>query len=269
MNTIIIAHRGASELANHENTIEAFQLALDIQADCIELDVRQTLDKVLIVYHDETIMEHPIRTLTYTQVCAFAKEDGFQIPTLEEALLFCQGKTHLLIELKEAGYEKRVLALINPLYDYSQYSIQSFLDIVVRRIKKIDPCVNAGLLIGMRHVDFSTHFNEYYPTRRYRECHADFISAYYRLATPDFILRMKHAQIPLNVWTIDDAKTIRYFLEHEINGIITNRPDVGIFLKNRYLLDETRSAERRAKTQTFFQNAVQHIHIRKQKKKNP
>lgn len=266
MNTTIIAHRGASDLVSHDNTIEAFQIAIDIQADSIELDVRQTLDKVLIVFHDEEINGHTIRTLTYKQVNEIAAESDYQIPTLEEVLLFCQGKIHLLIELKEAGYEKRVLALVNSLYDYTQYAIQSFLDIVVRRIKKIDPMVNTGLLLGEEHADFSTRFNEYYPGRRFKECHADFISAHYKLATPDFILRMNHAQIPLNIWTVDNVKSIQYFLEFEINGIITNRPDVGVFLRNQYIEEEKRSAEKRTKTKNLFQKAVTSIPLKKQKK---
>lgn len=248
MNTQIIAHRGASYLANHENTIEAFQIALDIQSDCIELDIRQTLDKSLIVFHDEELNGIPVKTLTYKELNAMSEEQGYRIPTLDEVLLLCQKKVHLLIELKEAGYEKRVLSMINSIFSYEEYSLQSFLDIVVRRIKKIDANVNTGLLVGAKQADFSTRFNEYYPVRRLKECHADFISAYYRLATTDFILRMKHAEIPFYVWTVNDPKSITHFLEAEADGIITNRPDVGIFLRSRHEKEEAVHAEKRTKT---------------------
>ena len=49
--TDVIAHRGASRLAP-ENTIEAFELAVAVGADGIELDVRRTADGVLVVHHD-------------------------------------------------------------------------------------------------------------------------------------------------------------------------------------------------------------------------
>lgn len=248
MNTQIIAHRGASYLANHENTMEAFQIALDIQSDCIELDVRQTLDKVLIVFHDEEFKGVSVKTLTYKEINTMSEDLDYRIPTLEEVLLLCQKRIHLLIELKEAGYEKRVLSMVNSIFSYDEYSIQSFLDIVVRRVKKIDANVNTGLLIGAKQADFSTRFNEYYPARRLKECHADFISAYYLLATTDFMLRMKHSGIPFYVWTVNEPKSITHFLEAEADGIITNRPDVGIFLRSRYKKEEEAQAEKRTKT---------------------
>lgn len=261
-NTKIIAHRGASYLASHENTIEAFQIALDIHADMIEFDVRQTLDKVLIIFHDEQINGIPIKTLTYPQLCDISNSMGFHVPTLEETLQHCQHQTNLLIELKEAGYEKKVVSMVNTYFDYSEYSIQSFLDIVVRRVKKIDPQVKAGLLVGLEQADFSTRFNEFFPGRRIAECHADFVSAHFRIATTDFILRMKHAQIPVYVWTSDTNKSITFLLESEVDGIITNRPDLGVYLRSRWEKEETASEEKRAKTYAVLQKVINKIPIR-------
>ena len=51
---LVIAHRGASAYAP-ENTLYAFQLAIDMQADAIELDVQPSKDGKLIVIHDSTI----------------------------------------------------------------------------------------------------------------------------------------------------------------------------------------------------------------------
>ena len=54
MKTLICAHRGASGYAP-ENTLEAFQLAVELKAEAVELDVHLTRDKELIVAHDERI----------------------------------------------------------------------------------------------------------------------------------------------------------------------------------------------------------------------
>lgn len=256
MNTQIIAHRGASYLANHENTIEAFQLALDVHANGIELDIRQTFDKVLIVFHNEHIGGFPIRTLTYQQIQEMTASLGYQVPTFEEVLMLARKKAHLLIELKEAGYEKKAISLINSCLSYEEYSIQSFLDIVVRRIKKIDSSVNTGLLVGIKDADISTRFNEYFPTRRLHACHADFISSHYYIATPEFILRMKHAGIPVLVWTVDSPKIISHYLTLDIAGIITNRPDVGIFLKSRQEREAAAAAHTREKTFHFLNSIL-------------
>ena len=63
--TKVIAHRGASYLAGIDNTIESFQLAIDIGADMVEFDVRSTKDNVLVVIHDSTFADTPISWQTY------------------------------------------------------------------------------------------------------------------------------------------------------------------------------------------------------------
>ena len=52
--TKVWAHRGASGYAP-ENTLDAFQKAVEMGADGIELDVQMTKDGELVVIHDETI----------------------------------------------------------------------------------------------------------------------------------------------------------------------------------------------------------------------
>ena len=66
--TMVIAHRGASALAPHENTLEAFQIAIDLKADMAEFDVRKTSDNILIVFHDGTIDGRKIGDMTYNRI---------------------------------------------------------------------------------------------------------------------------------------------------------------------------------------------------------
>ena len=51
---VVFAHRGASKYAP-ENTISAFKLAIEQQADAIELDVQLTADKEVVVFHDNKL----------------------------------------------------------------------------------------------------------------------------------------------------------------------------------------------------------------------
>ena len=60
MKPVIIAHRGASALATHENSLEAFQIAIELGADLVEFDIRQTRDRKLIVFHDSHYMGTPV-----------------------------------------------------------------------------------------------------------------------------------------------------------------------------------------------------------------
>lgn len=110
--TMVIAHRGASALAPHENTLEAFQIAIDLKADMAEFDVRKTSDNILIVFHDGTIDGRKIGDMTYNRINDIASKEGYRVPTLDEVLKLCSGKICLDIELKESGYERRVIDLV-------------------------------------------------------------------------------------------------------------------------------------------------------------
>jgi glycerophosphoryl diester phosphodiesterase len=87
-----IAHRGAPATGGSpEGTIEAFRAALDAGADWLELDVRSTIDGVLVVMHDETVDRTtdgtgPVAALTLGQVRALDAGGGSRIPTVAEVV---------------------------------------------------------------------------------------------------------------------------------------------------------------------------------------
>ena len=161
--TMVIAHRGASALAYHENTLEAFQIAIDLHVDMVEFDVRRTRDNVLIVYHDPAIDGHRIYEMTYNRINDIASRSGYRVPALEEVLDLCKGKIKLDIELKESGYERRVIDMVKQRYGYGEFSIKSFKDRVSYNVKAIDPKIRTGLLLGRENVGFGVRLNEYFP----------------------------------------------------------------------------------------------------------
>ena len=106
MKKLVIAHRGASVLAR-ENTLEAFQKAIDLRADMIEFDVRRTQDRHYVIHHDPHIAGKPLNEMTLREVREIARTLDFHVPELEEVLALTRGKIGLDIELKEEGYEQR------------------------------------------------------------------------------------------------------------------------------------------------------------------
>lgn len=227
----VIAHRGASALAEHENTLEAFNIAMELKADMVEFDVRRTMDDELVVFHDKQLKGTDIGKLTYGQINDITGKEGYRVPTFAEVLKVCQGRVHLDIELKETGYEKRVVNLVRRYYNYNEYSIKSFLDIVSLKIKEIDNKITTGLLVGTEHTGFKTHIHEYFPEKRLRLCKADFVSPHYKLVTGEFAGRMRRQRIPVYVWTVNDSKTMKKLIHKRVAAIITDRPDVMIELK--------------------------------------
>ena len=108
---VVTAHRGYSAAAP-ENTLPAFQLAIDQGCEWAELDVQMTRDGVVMVTHDTSLRRctgrnENIYDLTYNEVRKLdagrwfgQKYTGAKVPTLEEVLDLCKGKIQLNIEIK-------------------------------------------------------------------------------------------------------------------------------------------------------------------------
>ncbi len=116
--TLFIGHRGT--LVDYdENTLEAFEIAIKSGANCIELDVRRTKDRKLIVFHDNTLTRTTngkgvLKNLNYNDVKNLKTEKRNQtIPLLEEFMDYITDKTQAIIHLKDEGIEKELFGLIN------------------------------------------------------------------------------------------------------------------------------------------------------------
>lgn len=224
----IVAHRGASGLVGRDNTLESFQKAIEIKADMVEFDVRQTKDKVLVVHHDKNFADTPIAWQTYSNIEKEASQRGFHVPLFSEVLEMCHGRIFMDIEIKEHGFEKKVLKELNKYADISEYTIKSFNDKVSYTMKKLNPDIVTGLLVGGENAKLKKSLNSIFPVRRLKACKADFVSPYYRCLRLGFIRRMKKAGYPVLVWTVNDRKLMKKLLTKDIEALITDRPDIAM-----------------------------------------
>lgn len=257
MRSVIIAHRGASALAEHENTLEAFEIAISVGAEYAEFDIRKTADDRMIVFHNDSIDGKPISSLTYDELCTITSAQGYRVPYLAEVLKLCQGKIKLDIELKETGYEGRIIRLVKKYYSYEDFMMKSFLDTAVARIKTIDPKITAGLLLGFPKGDVKRRLHEFFPERRIHACHADFVSPHYQLATPGFISRMHLRRKKVYIWTVNTPQLILKCLRKRPDGIITDNPDAAIHLREGYrLIDKLRRKQNEIKNKITRENKL-------------
>lgn len=234
MRTAIIAHRGASKLAGTDNTIESFELAISLGADYVEMDVRQTKDKKLVVFHDDIMDDTPIKFLTFEELNNKASEKGYSVPLFEDVLKLCQGKIKLDIELKETGYEFKVLSLVKKYFSYDGFMIKSFLDTAVKKVELLDKKVNTGLLLGYKKADVKRRVNEFLPSRRLKLLDVDFVSPNHKLVTWDYMLRMRLLKKKIYVWTVNDEAIMKKLLKKNVDGIITDSPDIAISVRDAY-----------------------------------
>ncbi|MFH1928117.1 MAG: glycerophosphodiester phosphodiesterase family protein [Chloroflexota bacterium] len=159
----ILAHRGASGYAP-ENTFAAFDKALELGADMIETDVRQTRDGHLVLFHDSSMERTTngqglVADLTLAELKGLdagswfrAEFAGQRIPTVEEFLAVYGKRILVCFEIKSPGVEERLLDLVKRYGVLDGLCFTSFHPESLGRIKELAPEARIGLL--------TTDFNE-------------------------------------------------------------------------------------------------------------
>ena len=141
---VVIAHRG-DHMEVPENTLAAYEKAIELGADFIETDLRTTKDGQLVIMHDATVDrmtngKGKIKDLNYKQVKELKvinkNKPGtteYSIPTFTDVLNTCKGKIGIYLDfkdadpekvfalIKEAGMERNVIVYLNKEEQYYQW----------------------------------------------------------------------------------------------------------------------------------------------------
>ena len=237
--SLILAHRGACGYAP-ENTLEAFQLALDMGADGFELDVHMSRDGHLMVIHDESVNRTTngtglVRDLTLQQLkeldasCGMEAYRGARIPTLEEVFRLIQNTSYIVnVEIKTDEWfypalEEKCLALAKEMGVEEQIIYSSFNHFSLIKLRQLKPDAKLGMLFG----DIMVKPWEYAKQLPVDYLHPMKMNIY----VPGFPENTRNAGYGINMWTINDEATMLECLKTGA-GIITNYPDVAVKLRN-------------------------------------
>jgi glycerophosphoryl diester phosphodiesterase len=158
---MVIAHRGASSYAP-ENTLAAFDLAIQMGVSDLELDVHATSDGHLVVIHDDTVDRTtngsgPVTGHTLAALAALdagswfhPKFAGERIPTFTDVLERYQGRAHIHTELKgrSADLSRRTVDLIRRLGMVKQVTITSFQKARLEETRAFAPELPTGWLVA-------------------------------------------------------------------------------------------------------------------------
>lgn len=118
-----IAHRG-EHLHHPENTIPAFEGAIQVGADYIEADVRTTSDGRLVIMHDSTVnrtteAQGPVKGMSFAQIASLdagakfsAKFKGTEVPTFDQVLKLAHGHINVYVDTKSAAPQALVNAIV-------------------------------------------------------------------------------------------------------------------------------------------------------------
>lgn len=238
-NPVIVAHRGASKHAP-ENTLPAFKLAWEQDADAIEGDFQLTKDGKIVCIHDKDTMrvsgvKKVVKDSTLEELRKLdagswfgEKWKGTMIPTISEVLAAVPNGKKIYIEIKsgpeilprffeefaESGLKKNQIVVI------------SFNKDVIRELKIKDSGMKAYFLSDFKKDNFS---GEVKPSLGevigiIKETGADGFSSTHKLIEGSFIKAIQKEGFEYHVWTVDDPETALRFRRLGAKSITTNLP---------------------------------------------
>ncbi|MFZ3591261.1 glycerophosphodiester phosphodiesterase [Bacillus sp. DJP31] len=235
-NTLLIAHRGASALAP-ENTVAAFDKAITMKADYIEIDVQMSKDGELVIIHDVTVDRTTngkgmVKDFTYEEL---AKLDagiwyserfaGERIPTLSIVLDRYEGKIGILIELKEPslypGITQQLASVLTKRVIVNSTNapilVQSFDHQAIQELHTLLPSIPKGIIISD-----TTGLSK----KKIQEIdeYATFVCIYKHAVDFQFMKLAKQMDWQVFTWTVSSREMVIYLQQLNVDGIVTDHP---------------------------------------------
>lgn len=227
---LVIAHRGASG-ERPENTLPAFERAIEQAADMIETDLHLSRDGVVVVHHDAGLERlgdrGEIRERSAAELARLSAAPGapepLRIPTLSELLDRIAPRIPLNLELKVGrsqpyeGLEARVLEAVEARGLLPRMLFSSFDDGVLDRLRAGSPAARLGVLVSPRA-----------PRRvleRAARVGAEAIHPHVRLVKSSLVESAHGEGLCVYPYTANEETEMTRLLDLGVDGIITNHPD--------------------------------------------
>jgi len=231
----VLGHRGARRSAP-ENTLSAFQLALEEGADGVELDVRLDREGNVVVIHDATLARvtggNDIRRVEDLGGADLSRVDvggGERVPRLEEVLSWSRSRSaRVNIELKadlprRALLAWKVVRLVASEPEAAERLILSSFDPkLVLAVARLLPWVPAGYLVDERTP---------MPGPRLSNLVLGAVAVHPNasLVTAESVRSWQRARMPVNVWTVNDPAEARRLDALGVDCLITDEPGKILF----------------------------------------
>ncbi|HXX58476.1 MAG TPA: glycerophosphodiester phosphodiesterase [Thermodesulfovibrionales bacterium] len=213
-----VGHRGARAYET-ENTLESFQRAIASDVNAIEMDVRESKDRKLVVIHDDNLKKVFGKDMKINEATLKELKDatGDRIPTLQEALKIVDGNVDkILVELKEPGYERPVLEVIRKERLRDRAIIVSFHEEALSTVRKLDKTIETGLIYAKlkNPIDAALRLDAQYLIPLYRFTHTRNIEDAHR------------HNLKVIVWTINTRREAKEYQAKGVDGIASDKPDI-------------------------------------------
>ncbi len=220
------AHRGAASSGQVENTLSAFQNAKKSGFKMIEMDVRLTLDKVPLVFHDHDLRRFADKE-NFVSDCTLEEIQRYlpNVSTLEQVLLSPDIPEKINLEIKyEQTWPAETCLEIAKIIEKHQVQhrlmFSSFHPLALSMMSVFLPEVPRGLLV----TDEDHEKNKWYLKKRLLQglAHVHFLNLDYQMVPVDSVKVWKERQVPLILWTVNDLDLIQAYLQAGAVSIITD-----------------------------------------------
>ena len=223
-----IGHRGASDYAP-ENTLKAYELALQMEADMCEVDVHLTSDGHPVLIHDADVSRTTnghgkVGGLTLEALRAFDAGQGECVPTLQEAIDLVGDRGGLYIELKGADVEEVVVDVIRQNGYEDRVIVGSFHPDRVRWVRQLAPEIETSCLIWLGMTDWAELCNDvgalyaHFCWEKAPEPHTLLDEALFKIA--------RRYGIGVVIWHEERKYEIAEIIKRPIDAICSNKPDL-------------------------------------------
>ena len=221
------AHRGASGHVT-ENTLLAFQQAVEMGADGIECDIRETRDGQLVIFHDATLKRMANRSraiekstraqLQQIHICTETDTECHKerIPELSQLFKTIKAPCQLNLEIKKAEPTK----LLNQVYQHhaqKQVLLSSFEGALLSKIRSLDSEIAIGYLLD-KGVTTAT-------VKKAKEISVRSLHLNIKKITKKVIERVHGEGFQVYAYTVDDLASMAQLIDMGVDGLFTNYPD--------------------------------------------
>lgn len=222
----IVGHRGASRLVPPGNTVESLRRAMQVGAQMLEVDVRATVDNVLVLDHEPSRQVGsgaiPIKERTYDEWQRYAAETGLPLATLEDAFALVKNtEIALILDFKQPGIEGLLVdAMRNSGIPSERLLVPGANDSSRKILRQLDPSLLLSLSLdgsAKSHIDANL----------IAEIDTEAVTWHYSLITRPVVAALQARGIAVYTWTVDNAADmLRLRDECGVDGIITNCPEL-------------------------------------------
>ncbi len=252
---LVIAHRGASAYAP-PHTLTAYELAVKMGSDYIELDLHMTKDRKLVALHDSYLTfqdtEQAIADVTFNELQLYLPGEEFndrnpryaspiykqlRVVELEDIFLHFGDSVNYYIELKSPrkypGIEEELLRQLraNNLLTRDdvipKVIIQSFNESSLKSIFDMEPSIP---LIKLYSFDKDAHLSKKKVEQLKK--YASGVGLNVDSVTKKFIKSMHKEGLAVHPFTVNDEKVIRKLMKLGADGVFTDKPDIAVRVKS-------------------------------------